>query len=193
MGTSNPDQPLNLRPGEALGLFMSIAVIFGVVVFVLQMAPLPQSSMWKIAPSNRFTALAAWLAVVGTIGSAWVAVLNVVKQHTINTLLQSRLSETYMAYGERVVDGIEQHAADKGRKGPPHCYTDRDALRYVLNYYEYIAVGIKYGDLSEDILRDTLRGNLVRTTEKFAIYIAERQRGDPNTYANLMSLYERWR
>ena len=87
---------------------------------------------------------------------------------------------------------VEKHAADNGRKGPPHLYVDRDALRYVLNYYEYIAVGIKFGDLSEDVLRETLRGNMRRTTKKFLLYIGERQRVDGNTYANLMWLYKRW-
>ncbi|MCX8520736.1 MAG: DUF4760 domain-containing protein, partial [Rhodoferax sp.] len=95
---------------------------------------------------------------------------NSIRQHTITTLLQSRLSSTYMAYADRLSAHYADYEARKEnnpalREGPTD-KVDVLALRYILNYFEFIAIGIKRGDLDEGMLKDSLRSILIKNIEE---------------------------
>ncbi|MBB3178746.1 DUF4760 domain-containing protein [Variovorax sp. Sphag1AA] len=143
-------------------------------------------------------------AIVGWIISSMVAIRNGIRQHTINILLQSRLSQTYMEqamivhmryfhrHGMRYLTEEEIETDSPDARLP--------SLRYVLSYLEFIAVGIRYGDLDEKLMRRTLRDVVCSLYEASGALIA----GGPRTAAgrraqvtfssleNLSWLYELW-
>ena len=191
MATSDSPFDDALKPGQALGFFMTGALFLGLGILIIHII-LPPDHALTIDKSNRLTAVAAWLALVGTIGTAKVAVTNMVRQHTINTLLQSRLSSVFMENGVAVNEGVAAHQADGGKLGPPHMYVNRENLRYMLNYYEYVALGIRVGDLAEDVLKGMMCGIIIGMCNKFSIYINDVRRSNPYAYEHLIWLKTKW-
>lgn len=107
---------------------------------------------------------------------------------------------------------------DELATGPPEAQLG--ALRYLLNYFEFIAVGIRYGDLDEVLLKNTLRSILCSVYEAAEPLVRQRRKapgltespaaettenslatsitaGKPEntkskTYEHLERLYNRW-
>jgi Domain of unknown function (DUF4760) len=121
---------------------------------------------------------------------------NSVRQHTITTLLQSRLSSTYMGYADKL--GQHYTDYDKRRKDNPSIKesatdnVDIMALRYILNYFEFIAIGVIRGDLDEGMLKDSLRSILKKNVAMSRPWIKKSQLENPNLYINLLWLHDRW-
>lgn len=146
--------------------------------------------------------LGGWGAILGALTSAKITLRNAIKQHTIDTLLQMRMSETYIGRVMRVAavyfppEGglylVREAALSKPEKG------DRLAdLSYVLNYLEFIASAIRYGDLDEDLMRESLRGMLCNNFECGHSYIIHRRENgefgpNPLLFEHLEWLYRRW-
>lgn len=192
----------NLKPSSLLG-FLLIFVIFFLLLFL----------GWEFCWSNTYLFfkypppklnVANWLFLIGIVAAisgwiftAWVTVRNSIKQHTINTLLQSRLSVVYMENANK----FNKSFYDKDDK--PVIITVEDltnqdkkealaSARYLLNYFEFIAVGIKYGDLHSGLLKDSLRGILSNAHEICKDMIKHRQTTNPRVYANLEWLNKEW-
>lgn len=73
------------------------------------------------------------------------------------------------------------------------------ALKYVLNYYEFMSVGIKEGDLDEELLYETIGPMVVRTFDRSANLIryvnvaAPAGAGQPLAFTELRKVVNRWR
>jgi hypothetical protein len=136
------------------------------------------------------------LGAVGWLITSIVTIRNSVKQHTINTLLQTRLSATYQEMAMHVRAGIIGHTPQNRAplekiKGSEQT---REGVEYLLNYLEFMAVGIRHGDLHAGVMRDTMRGIVVRFTQIAAEFIVQCQISNgPRTYQNLLWLYNKWR
>lgn len=195
------------KPSRVLGFLLS-AVLAATALFalaewlggrriVLAAPPIGlEKAQWVVL-------LGAVAAVAGWITSAIVTMRNSIRQHTITTLLNSRLSETYMSQ-TRLVNAryftpsgaIYRLGEDEARSGAPEAQIP--ALRYLLNYFEFIAVGIRYGDLDETLMKQTFRGILCGVYEAAEPLIRQRRttppgrKAAPRTFEHLHWLYERW-
>jgi Domain of unknown function (DUF4760) len=136
------------------------------------------------------------LAATGWITSAIVTIRNSVKQHTINTLLQTRLSATYQDYAADARAGLKGHTPEfpaplSTIKASDDCLA---GVEYLLNYIEFMAVGIRHGDLHEAVLKDSMRGIVTRFTDISQEYIDDcRERNGLRTYQHLLWLRDRWK
>jgi hypothetical protein len=140
--------------------------------------------------------LGVLLAATGWITSAIVTIRNSVKQHTINTLLQTRLSATYQEYAAKARAGLKGHTPEF--PAPlDKIKNDEDCLagvEYLLNYIEFMAVGISHGDLHEAVLKDSMRGIVIRFSAISQEYIDDcRSRNGLRTYQHLLWLCNRWK
>ncbi|SEG47121.1 protein of unknown function [Oceanospirillum linum] len=75
--------------------------------------------------------------------------------------------------------------------------TKRDqaaSINYVLNYYEYVAVGVKRGIYDEAILKDSSYSTLVHMYEFCQPYIenVRRQNQRPTTWCEFEALAQKW-
>lgn len=134
------------------------------------------------------------------------------EQHTIKILFDTRLSPEFRDWLDRRKDYFpetevvphEVYLAYLRPKGTIDAEALRrrkcaEAIRSLLNYYEFIALGVKRRDLDEAMLRGSIRGimcNLVGDCRE--IIDGERrravdQRGNSQLLANLVWLYRRWR
>ena len=134
------------------------------------------------------------------------------KQHTITVLLDTRLSSEFQETIEkrrylfpeysdvlfeewnRARTATAENLDDEG--AVMHARRQREsalAVTQLLNYYEFLAVGILKGDLDKDMLYKTLRSIMCNLVDDCRHLIAEMQRGKPSTYAHLTALYAQWR
>lgn len=145
-----------------------------------------------IAFGSACIALFTWL------GTSWVALRNSIKQHTITTLLQMRLSATYMGYADKVsahfldYDSRRKKDLRLGETEQPTDKVDIAALRYILNYFEFLAIGVSRGDFDEDMLKSSLRSILRKNVQMSRGYIKESQSQNPHLYEHLAWLHDRW-
>ena len=191
------------RPSRVLGLLLFAELVIFVLfagweliwfqfTFFDHLPPALDTQKW-ILLITLVSALTGWII------TAMVTVRNSIKQHTINALLQSRLSATYMAHADVV---NRNFIAPDGSLMPllqSELETQSDAtqaklnsLRYILNYIEFISVGIRYGDLHESLLKSSLRGIVLNAFRFSEAYIKHSQKANTKAYENLVWLRNRW-
>jgi hypothetical protein len=130
---------------------------------------------------------------------AVLSIRNSRKQHTMNLLLQSRLSTEFNKHVNAIrntfPDGSEI-TYENARKSEAF-----ESVRYILNYYEFIAVGLKHRDLDERLLRDshcTQICTFCKRVDKLLAHVREEnERGvaspkHSRLYNNLRDLQHRW-
>lgn len=115
--------------------------------------------------------------------------------------LQSRLDAAHSMLDESAA-GTEQHSSldakiarlDESLKATELRYRKLEGIagiRYLLNYYEFMAKGIRIGDLDEELLRGTLRGGVVSLYRDTQIYRHFIQVGNKNQHQGPIQLPQR--
>ncbi|WP_327857620.1 DUF4760 domain-containing protein [Acinetobacter guillouiae] len=138
-------------------------------------------------------------AVLGWLFTSRGQDLNSRRSHSIQTLMSSRLSEAY-ANHSNFATGVYTKLKDK--HGDHYILTiedfesleqlERNAIIYQLNYFEFIAVGIRYGDLDENLIKNTLKTIIYTNVTFFGKIIADKRTKSPTIYEHLTSLNKRW-
>lgn len=180
-----------------LFLLTSLFIGFG---YILHRHPICWSTsnctQFSLSQQSLVTLSGIIAAISGWIATSWIALRNAKRQHTMNVLLQSRLST---AYQQRMKDAITIYPAT-----PKLTYvknldweddTKKDAIegiKYLLNYFEFITIGIKNGDLDEKTLNQSLSvilNTLVNISDE---YIKYAQGKSPEVFKELLWLNDRW-
>ncbi|TVT61093.1 MAG: DUF4760 domain-containing protein [Azoarcus sp. PHD] len=163
------------------------------------------TNQWVNLSSTHWVSIAGILiAASGWVVTSFVNLHNARRQHTVNVLLQSRLSQAYQQRLRDVVKSFpvtptitkiemgDWNVEDKGEA--------IDGVKYLLNYFEFVAVGIRTDDLDEKTLRMSLRGILTTLCDMAQVYI-QYQRGElaendgypsNQSYEHLIWLRQRW-
>lgn len=201
-----------MRPSRLLGLlFLAVVVIFALfimwescysdyMVFGVS-APVMGGSRWLVL-------LGIFAAIMGWIVAAAITVRNSIKQHTVNTLLNSRLSAEYMKWACKLNRDFlvmpknpVPFAADLFYGDAlkiEENYQNLEIATYILNYLEFLAVAIRHGDLDEAMVKHTMKSMVLRTYSVLSLYIKHvrkddgRKAGNPTTLEHLTWLYKRW-
>ena len=187
------------KPSLVLGFLLAV-VLAALVVFVVWERT---GRLYGIEVERVGLEKAQWViligamgAVVGWITSAMITVRNSIKQHTINTLLQSRISATYTDnakavnkryFGPNCLYYLTARELAEGREE-----TRLAELSYLLNYLEFIAAAVRFGDLDEKLMRMTLRGMLCNIYEVSEVYIRNSRMGNSAAFEHLAWLYAFW-
>lgn len=185
----------NKKPSTMLG-FLVVGVVFFTGMLLVWQIIAPHGSWGKLKAEHVLAVLGVSSAICGWLIAGIINLRNSIRQHTISTLLQSRLSATYMKYA----DDLSRHyeAFDRRRKENPALRevatdgVDVPSLRYILNYFEFIAIGVKRGDLEEEMLRDSLKSILKKNVAMSRPWIMQARIGNPRLYQNLLWLHDRW-
>lgn len=184
------------KPSTLLGFLLWVVVIL-LVIFLQWQIFSPKGEWGKLKAEQILAAVGVMAAVCGWLIAGIINLRNSIRQHTISTLLQSRLSATYMQYADKLSKHYGEYEARK-KSNPALRENATDnvdilALRYILNYFEFIAIGIKRGDLDEDMLRDSLRGILLKNVAISRPWIMLERVQNRNLYENLLWLHDRWK
>jgi len=188
------------EPSLMLGFLLWLVILVSTIFVVWEMTG--YIYFFYVEPPNLIKAhwavlLGVLAAVTGWIITSWINTRNSIKQHTINTLLSSRLSTEYMKNAREVNSTffgpkftLYPLTAEEVATRPKHLKLSE--LNYVLNYLEFISAAVKHGDLDEKLMRLTLRGMLCNFYEVAWEYIRAAQVGNPKSYENLNWLYRYW-
>lgn len=183
------------RPSTMLGFLLSAAVIL-ILGFAIWQLSISRESWGKLKAEQFLAVIGVGSAICGWLVTNMITLRNSVRQHTITTLLQSRLSSTYMGYadilGKHYTDYDKRRKENPSIRENPTDNVDIMALRYILNYFEFIAIGVIRGDLDESMLKDSLRSILKKNVAMSRPWIKSLQVENSNLYINLLWLHDRW-
>jgi hypothetical protein len=195
---------------------LSTFLITGEFQALLRHIPDQPSEDYKILVTLFGIAAATLTAVLGLLVALWTyrrsskaTRLAQRKQHTITILFETRLSEYFQRTNtqRKLAFPVDQditladwRAARTATGSSPQdearaaaLRDGADALQQMLNYYEFLAVGIAQQDLDKDLLKASIRGIMCNLVDDARIMIAELRQNDPKTMEHLVHLYEEWR
>lgn len=102
--------------------------------------------------------LTGGLATIGWVYTNRRARLLLRKQHTFNALLTTGTNSEFRMAWESVHPFMRATLPDLSAQENADLLKN---VRYLLNHYEFLAAGIRNGDLDERLLRDSERGSIV--------------------------------
>jgi len=199
---------LLLKPAQSLLIFFAI-VLVSFSMFVLWEAYITRHWLIfgieapKLEVRDWLFLIAVLSGIAGWVWSSYVTLRNSIKQHTVAIYVQSRLSSPYAEISRRVhLDhfsvGCGTAPIAKEFFANPENASAMHDINTILNYFEFIAVGIRHGDLDEAMLRNTMRGMITNMCAKAMIYIhfvrdKKNNLGGNLTYEHLLWLNDRWK
>lgn len=143
-------------------------------------------------PQAFITALAGTAAAIGWILQYQNSITLSRKQHTLTILLQMRQNEIFNRHrthlfskypqGSKIPNGdVAQLIAERTIAGNYELFPDgkqrfpmAESIIFIINYYEFLANGIRQGDLDDDLLRESLQGIALDIYDKCEAYINKR-------------------
>ncbi|WP_317057626.1 DUF4760 domain-containing protein [Roseovarius rhodophyticola] len=184
---------------------------------LLRQIPDTPSEEYKVLVSLFSIAASTLTAILGLGFAIWTYIQTTRKtqqdrrkQHTITILLETRLSETYSQLNKTrkqvyppgkdinpeqfYTDYVSEYSSTSTDAPSMDCRRSAaEALSVILNYYEFLAVGLADGDLDEAMLKKTIRGVMCRLVDDARYLIAAEQKTNLKTFEHLIDLYASWR
>lgn len=147
-----------------------------------------------------------YLATLGWLYTNYTNVANQRKTHTMNVLLQMRNSAEFQKNRANIssVHPMGQPIQDDDlpellkKRTDPASYADGktaflDSVVYILNYYEFISVGVYTDDLDENMITLTLRAIFITFHDHVEPYIRYTRKRNPAVYKNYVALVTKFR
>lgn len=123
--------------------------------------------------------------------------------HSLNILLQMRVSEEFQRHMKAANEFYSSRTRLKISDADITKYHSEDKLDdkiksieshiYLLNYYEFLAYGIKSGTLDEELLFQTLGGIVIGHFDRAEAVIRKARELSPKVYESLVNLEDRWK
>lgn len=167
-----------------IGLFICGLLLFMTVLF-------------SIFLSTQFflLILTITLATMGWVLTNFINSRNSIRQHTVTVLTQMRMSTEFMKNANKLQILVEnktlidfKYYLNLDDKDPI-----KESIRYILNYLEFVAAGMRLGDLDEQLVRSAQRGMFIRAYKMCEKYILEINSDSPSTFEHLIATYNRWK
>jgi hypothetical protein len=191
-----------LTPGET-ALLITIALTLTLIIYAL-----------KFYDQSTFNVLlVGYLATVGWIYTNYNNTMHQHKAHTMNVLIQMRNSAEFQRHrlnlfasypiGTKVkTEDITKLKAQRADKTSYDIASNKipamDSALYVLNYYEFISVGVLAGDLDESMIKETLGAIFVNFHDHVRPIIDDARKDDMgkenlDIYENYLALVRRFK
>jgi hypothetical protein len=183
-------------------------MIYGVIIIFLEI--FAWAVIFKNTPFLGFNAfqdsgqtvgiiIGAAAAIIGWLFTTRAQAINSTKANTMKILMESRFSDEY---ARNLKTTTKLFMEQRKLTGDNCCLSTQDfeklkdyqlnSINYMLNYFEFIAVGIRCGDLDEQFMRQTLRTIILTNFKFYKLIIEEKQKKVPSALENLTSLSNRW-
>ena len=132
-------------------------------------------------------------AIVGWLFSVRSQLVINMRNHSMQTILNSRLSECYV----NKFDSLTKIVNWSEKCSVPYYETLSDenkaTVHYVLNYYEFFAIGVRYNEFDESIVKSMMKGPFLKTYNTFENVISFIRQESPNSFEHLSKLNEYWK
>lgn len=153
----------------------------------------------KDSPNTILVLLGIVAAILGWLFPTRASAVATTRNHSIQTLMESRLSETYTS---QVAKCTEVLVDFKKHNGENYALTVMDfngldqekknAIHYLLNYLEFVSVGVRFGDLDENLMKNMMKSIINSNVAFFGEIIRDKQAKSPTLYEHLTALHKRW-
>ena len=150
--------------------------------------PAPQITNWGIL-------IAALVAMVGWLVTSIITTRNSIKQHTVTTLLQTRLSAEYMKHAAIVNNFFEktENTVDKDFFANEEISEElKSSLSYIFNYVEFLSAGLRTGDFDHLLLRMTMKGIFKNLYQRCQCLLTSIREKNPNSMEHFVAVSEYW-
>ena len=169
--------------------------------------------LWLQAEKDYQTSLALFVSSA-LLGAGWwvqatVSSAAARKAHTVNTIMNQRNSELFITKNDFVMKMFprkktvnpvfSEFMLDPGAKKFQHAKFPEDYMQaardlsYVLNYYEFIAVGVLNGDFDERLMKECFVGILVNLEKRAYLVIqASQKTQNAKIFESIVALVDRW-
>lgn len=127
----------------------------------------------------------AFIPAIGWLFSGYISVRNLTKQHSMNILLQTRTSSEYVKHAIVAQKYINKKFSKVSKR-------DMDSIIYILNFLEFVSIGIISGELDENIFKQAWKNTFRLTNEIHKDIIICHQQKIPSIWSNLVWINERW-
>lgn len=138
-------------------------------------------------------------AVLGWLFTYRGQALTTTRNHTMQTLMESRLSEVYTKQVEVATEVFTKYKTEKGEQYNLEYSVfltletkHKNAIFYLLNYLEFVSVGIRCGDLDENQMKNMMKSIISNNFKFFREIIEKKQQTQPTVYEHLTLLNKRW-
>lgn len=143
--------------------------------------------------------IGAAAVIIGWLFTARSQSIDSTKANTMKILMDSRFSDEY---SKNLSITTKLYTEERKEQGDNCCLSiekfsglnddQLNSINYMLNYFEFIAVGIRCGDLDEQFMRQSLRTIILVNFKFYKLIIEEKQKKVPSALENLVSLVNRW-
>lgn len=143
--------------------------------------------------------IGAAAVIIGWLFTTRAQTLNSTKANTMKILMESRFSDEYSRNLKRTTAIFTSQRTKQGdtcslsvevfSKLSP---AETDSINYMLNYFEFISVGIRFGDLDEQLIKQSLRTIILTNFKFYKLIIEDKQKKVPSALENLAALVNRW-
>lgn len=149
--------------------------------------PAPQIANWGIL-------VAALVAMIGWLVTSIITTRNSIKQHTVTTLLQTRLSAEYMKHAtilNTLLEGDSSLYVDSAfmKKAEPEV---RAAVSYIFNYVEFLSAGLRTGDFDNLLLKMTMKGIFKNLYSRCKPLLDETREKNSSSMEHFVAVCEYW-
>lgn len=194
-----------------------IALVIGVIPGTILLVSEINIDIDSLTNGEKIGLMGITLATMGWIITGLIMQRISRKQHTVNILLNHTFSKDHRHFASVILkrypenicisksEAIELVECSKNTKTKvpwksrkttlPSIKETFYALRVLLNYFEFIAISIKFDDMDGRVLYDYYHGVIFTFCEKSREYIIARRKynNDPTLYENLIDLYRAWK
>lgn len=155
----------------------------------------------KLTPFVAF--LSAITAVGGWVFTSRIQIINATKTHAMQVLMNSRTSTAYVAKVDEAMKLRKRIMDENGwtENDPVKISSERylrltaeerSAVHYLLNFLEFIAVGVRHANLDEDMIKGSFKSILTNNYLTFHPIIEHIRKSSPSNYVELEVLHKRW-
>ncbi len=186
-----------LRPVFCAAALILISAVFGLAKLIPVFDPSDARTFGVASAAAGLLAVCA--AAFGWVVAAWMTYRNARVQHTLTFVASRYSNDTFSKNAALFNDNLRGRRVDRALITELMASKDEteiltlQAVRYMVNYFEFIAVGVICGDLDEQIVRKTLRGNLIHYADRCMPWILELQADNPQTLEHLVLLRDHLR
>lgn len=156
---------------------------------------------------SKSTALVAMLgataAVFGWVFTSRVQIQNATKAHAMQALMNSRTATIYNERVDQAGKILKKIRNNRNLALNDFVSVSKDdylllkqkekaAIHYMLNFLEFIAIGVRHNNMDEELIRGSLKSILRNNYLSFQLVIEHVREKAPSNYTELEKLYKRW-
>lgn len=131
-------------------------------------------------------------AIIGWLYTVRMQNITNMRNRSIQSITDARLSDQYNQKLDSIYELLKYQKTLTYTKYSTFNSYEKSVIHYILNYYEYIAIGIKYSELDEEIVKRMMKSQVLKPHSTFEDVINNLQKDSPTFFENFVDLKDRW-